>query len=131
VYAYFYVPHENVPVVAVLFVFVTFMIANGLRNVSYNTLTSKVPDPSIRARFQSFQSAAQHGASAVAAIASAQLLSESVTFPATGGEPVKRLIGMPQVALASIGLSLIVPVLLFVVERGVRQRSRRIEPGPE
>jgi hypothetical protein len=42
-------------VVAVLFVFVTFMIANGLRNVSYNTLTSKVPDPSIRARFQSFQ----------------------------------------------------------------------------
>jgi hypothetical protein len=38
---------------------------------------------------------------------------------------------MPQVALASIGLSLIVPVLLFVVERGVRQRSRRIEPGPE
>ena len=131
VYAYFYVPHENVPVVAVLFVFVTFMIANGLRNVSYNTLTSKVPDPSIRARFQSFQSAAQHGASAVAAIASAQLLSESVTLPATGGEPVKRLIGMPQVALASIGLSLIVPVLLFVVERGVRQRSRRIEPGPE
>lgn len=123
VYAYFYLPHENVPVLAVLFVFVAFMTANGLRNVSYNTLTTKVPEPSIRARFQSFQSAAQHGASAIAAIASAQLLSESVTLSASGGEPVKRLVGMPQVAMASIGLSLVVPVMLFVVERGVRQRA--------
>jgi predicted MFS family arabinose efflux permease len=128
VYLFFYLPHQNVSIALVLLVFVLFMMSNGLRNVSYNTLTSKVPEPSVRARFQSFQSAAQHGASAVAAIASAQLLTTVKGPNPDGGEPLSHLEGMPSVALVSMGLSLIVPVMLFVVERGVRARAAAL-PG--
>lgn len=121
VYAFFYVDRGSLPQVVVLFVFIGFMVSNGLRNVSYNTLTTKVPRPQLRARFQSFQSAAQHGASALAAIFSAHLLSTVVV--SKPGEPVvNRLEGMPAVALTSMGLSLLVPVMLFTVERGVKRR---------
>lgn len=117
-YAFYVVPHEaGLPVAMVLFFFMAFMLSNGVRNVSYNTLTSKVPEADARARFQSFQSAAQHGASAFAAIASSRMLSTVGTGPQT------RLVGMQTVALWSIGLTLLVPVMLFVVERGVRKRA--------
>lgn len=130
VYAFFYLPHRDVSTALVLVVFVLFMVANGLRNVSYNTLTTKVPEPAVRARFQSFQSAAQHGASAVAAITSAQILT-TVVIPAHDGAPAQsRLEGMPQVALVCMGLSLVVPVMLFVVERGVRSRAAAVAQQP-
>ncbi|MBL8913901.1 MAG: MFS transporter [Archangium sp.] len=131
IYAFFYVPHHDVGVPLVLLVFVLFMGAQGLRNVSYNTLTTKVPEPAIRARFQSFQSAAQHGASAVAAIASAQILT-TVVVPAHDGVAERSYLeGMPTVAMVSMGLSLIVPLMLYVVERGVRARSKPPEaPAP-
>jgi|APLak6261679142_1056127.scaffolds.fasta_scaffold00090_2 predicted MFS family arabinose efflux permease len=124
VFGFFYLPHHDVAVWLVMLVFVGFMISNGLRNVSYNTLTTKVPPPAVRARFQSLQSATQHGASALAAILSAQLLT---TVEPTPG--LKRLAGMDHVALVSIGLSLVIPVLLFVVERGVKQQARAARPG--
>ncbi len=92
------------------------MVSNGLRNVSYNTLTTKVPAPQVRARFQSLQSAIQHGASALAAILSAQILTTSEL-------PTRRLEGMDTVSLLSMTLSLIIPLLLFLVERGVKQRA--------
>ena len=120
VFGFFYLPHVSLPVWAVLFVFVGFMVSNGLRNVSYNTLTTKVPAPEVRARFQSLQSATQHGASAAAAILSAQILSTLDVVPAGTTEPVRRLVGMDRVALVSMGLSLIIPFLLFAVERGVK-----------
>lgn len=127
IYAFFYLPHHDVGVPLVLLVFVLFMGAQGLRNVSYNTLTTKVPEPAVRARFQSFQSAAQHGASAVAAIASAQILT-TVVVPAHDGVAERSYLeGMPTVAMVSMGLSLIVPLMLFVVERGVRARSKPAE----
>ncbi|MFZ5445037.1 MAG: MFS transporter [Myxococcota bacterium] len=118
VFGFFYLPHQDVSTPLAMFVFVAFMTANGLRNVSYNTLTSKVPAPAVRARFQSLQSAIQHAASASAAIGSAQLLSTLETAPG-----VKRLEGMDHVALTSIALSLVIPALLFTVERGVKRRA--------
>lgn len=122
VFGFFYLPHHDVSTPVAMFVFVAFMTANGLRNVSYNTLTSKVPPPAVRARFQSLQSAIQHGASASAAIFSAQLLS---TVQVPPGE--KHLVGMDHVALVSIALSLVIPTMLFTVERGVRERAPK--PG--
>lgn len=117
VYLFFYVPRPGVAVWVVLLVFVAFMIANGLRNVSYNTLTTRVPAPEVRARFQSMQSAVQHGASALAAMSSAQLLT-------TAGEgDARHLVGMPAVAAVSIGLSALVPLMIYAVERGVRRRA--------
>ena len=119
VFLFFYLPHTGMAEWLVLLVFVAFMISNGLRNVSYNTLTTKVPEPRVRARFQSLQSATQHGASAFAAMMSAQLLSMS--------EVPHRLVGMNVVAMVSIALSSVIPFLLYFVERGVKLRSARNE----
>lgn len=121
VFTVFFLPHgEGLAGWLVLLAFIAFMGSNGIRNVSYNTLTTKVPAPEVRARFQSLQSATQHGASAVAAILSAQILT-------TVAAPVRRLEGMDRVALLSMGLSLLIPVLLFVVERGVKLKAARAE----
>jgi hypothetical protein len=38
-------------------------------------------------------------------------------------DPDGRLHGMPQVAVAAIAISLFVPVLAFVIERGVKRRE--------
>lgn len=123
VFSFFYLPWMHMAEGLVLLAFVGFMISNGLRNVSYNTLTTKVPEPQVRARFQSLQSATQHGASAFAAMLSAQLLT-TVDLPAVGtAEPMHRLVGMNVVAMVSISLSLVIPFLLFFVERGVRLRA--------
>lgn len=124
VFTFFYLPHERgLAVWVVLLLFVAFMSSNGLRNVSYNTLTTKVPEPQVRARFQSLQSATQHGAAALAAIWSAQLLTTGQWLPEGTTQPERRLVGMDRVALISIGLSLIIPMLLFVVERGVKRSA--------
>lgn len=117
IFTAFYLQWSLVPPVAVVLGFATFMLANGLRNVSYNTLTSKVPEPEVRARFQSLQSAVQHGSAAVAAFLSAQLLST-----APGGV----LVGMPRVAVVSMSLSLLIPVMLFVVERRVGEGAPEV-----
>ncbi|PZR14449.1 MAG: MFS transporter [Archangium gephyra] len=117
VFLFFYLPHPHVATWLVLVAFVGFMLANGLRNVSYNTLTTKVPAPEVRARFTSIQSAVQHGASALSAMLSAQLLS------VVGEGPERHLDGMPVVSTVSIALSALVPVMLFVVERGVKRRN--------
>src|ERR1700687_3504967 len=82
--------------VPVLPFFATFMLAMGLRNVSYNTLTSKVPPTGERATFMSIQSTVQHLASAIGAFLSARLLTESVDG---------KLVGVSKLAAASIALT--------------------------
>lgn len=119
VYGIFYVPRHDVPVWVVLVTFVFFMMANGLRNVAYNTLATRVPPPALRARFQSLQSAVQHGASAFAAILSSQLLT-TVKEP----DGARHLAGMPSVALVSMGLTVLVPVLIRAVEVGVAREGK-------
>jgi predicted MFS family arabinose efflux permease len=93
--------------------FVIWMIALGLRNVAYNTLTSKVPSAGERARFLSFQSSVQHAASAAGAFLSSRLLTSL---------PDGALAGMPRVVAISIGLTLCLPWLLYRVERQLRPR---------
>ena len=93
---------------------VGFMLSLSLRNVSYNTLASKVPLPGERARFMSIQSAVQHAASAGGAFLSSQLLSES-----SGG----ALIGMGRVAIICAVFTFTLPFLLHAVESRVRQPS--------
>ena len=107
------------PLIPVLAVFMLFMTAMGLRNVSYNTLVSRVPKAFERARFMSFQSAVQHFSSASAAILSARMLSEKDG----------ALVGFGTVAKTSIALSLVVATLLFFLERAVLQRDQREATG--
>jgi predicted MFS family arabinose efflux permease len=111
----------EVSAVPVLVVSTLFFLAMSARGVSYNTLTSKVPEPHERARFQSVQSAVQHAASAAAAFASAQLLSEG---------PDHRLLHVARAGIVSIVLVAFVPVLMTLVERQVRRRGSTTDRPP-
>jgi predicted MFS family arabinose efflux permease len=115
-FSFFY---EASPSLGVPLVFVLFMSGMSFRNVSYNTLTSKVPEPAVRARFQSLQSAVQHGSSALAAGLSALLLSQAAAPDGSG----ERMVGMDQVALVSMALTLAVPWVVLAVEKRVRAKG--------
>ncbi len=111
-----YLGFVNYPVWLSMYVlFIGIMMAMGIRNVSYNTLASKVPENAVRARFMSLQSAISHMASALASAALAPSLLKSM--------PDKSLVGMEHVAQVSIALALCVPVMLFIVERRVRAKA--------
>ncbi len=99
----------------VLLVFVGFMFSSAFRNVSYNTLTTRVPGPRERARFMSLQSSVQHASSAFGAFLSSRILSEG---------PNHSLVGIDTVAFISIALCLSVPPLLYVVEKRVLLGTR-------
>jgi predicted MFS family arabinose efflux permease len=92
---------------------ISLFFALSSRNVSYNTLATRVPEPAERARFMSFQSAVQHLASALGASVSAQVLFV---------QPDGSLGNVPMLGWMAIALTLFLPVLLLHVERGVRQR---------
>ena len=102
------------PLLPVMGIFVSFMLGMAFRNVAYNTLTTKVPDPEERARFSSIQSAVQHLASAVGAFASAQFLSEL---------PDHALVGVQNTAYAAIALSCCLLPFMWAVERRVLRRE--------
>jgi predicted MFS family arabinose efflux permease len=111
-------PPVGAPVFAL---FLSLFFALSARNVAYNTLTSKVPEPEERARFMSFQSAVQHVASAIGAGFSAQVLFV---------QPDGNLGNVPMLGRMAIALTLVVPLLLFWVERGVRRRAPRTPTVP-
>jgi len=125
VFAAFYLAWTWVPTPVVVVGFVVLMFGMGLRNVSHTTLASKVPEAAVRARFQSLQSAVQHGASSLAAFSSSQLM---VTAARPDGKG-DMLVGMPRVALVAMGLSLLVPVLLLLVENRVRAQQALAAPA--
>lgn len=102
---------RRMPVVAL---FVVFMSAMAIRNVSMSTLSTRVPAPYERARFMSLQSAVQHIASASGAFISSLILTE---------RPDHSLRGMPAIASLSILLALLLPALLAQTERLVRLRD--------
>ncbi len=101
---------ETPPPIPVLAIFVGFMLGMSFRNVAYSTLTTKVPSAPERARFSSLQSAVQHAASALAGFSAAQLLAEKDGV----------LVGVPRIAYLSIGIGLLLPPMLWAVERRVR-----------
>lgn len=101
------------PLVPVPGIFALFMCATGFRNVSLNTLLSRVPSAAERARFMSIQSAVQHAASAAGAFLSSRLLTEDAAH---------RLVGMPTVAALSIALLCLMPPLVGWIEGRVAPR---------
>jgi predicted MFS family arabinose efflux permease len=125
---FFFVPWTSVSTWLICLGFVGFMSAQGLRNVAYTTLTSKVPEPHMRARFQSLQSAVQHGASSVAAFLSSLLLQKGtrVVEGSSPGAPLAEiLVGMPSVSAVTMFISAVVPVFILVVERSVREQQAK------
>ena len=100
----------------VLALYVAFMTSVAFRNVSYNTLASRVPQPRWRARFMSFQSTVQHLAAALAASAGAWILGK-----AAPGQPLQHI---EVVAWLTILLTICLPVLLRAVESRVKAREQ-------
>jgi predicted MFS family arabinose efflux permease len=108
----------------VIWVFPLLMLSATMRGVPLNTLASRVPPPSQRARFMSAQNAVQHIASSGGALGASALLE---------ADPSGKLYGMERVTAAAILISLFVPLLAAVVERGVREREREraaVPPPP-
>lgn len=101
------------PGLPVVVFFVSMMVAMSFRNVAYNTLTSRVPPPALRARFMSFQSAVQHLAAAAGAFLSSQLLD---TVPGS-----LALDGMSRVAAVAMALAAVVPPIMWRLERSLGQ----------
>jgi predicted MFS family arabinose efflux permease len=102
------------PPLPVMAIFVGFMLSMSFRNVPYNTLATKVPRPSERARFGSVQSSVQHAAAALAGFASSLIVSDG---------PANTVRGIPTVAWACIGMSLTLSPLMWSVERRVRANA--------
>jgi predicted MFS family arabinose efflux permease len=96
------------PVIPVMATFVGFMLANAIRSVALNTLASKVPQPTERARFMSAQNAAQHLSASLGAMVSSVLLLE---------RPDRSLGGMPSVALLAMALAATLPFIVAAIGR--------------
>lgn len=107
VWAGFVLPEPPLPLTLV---FAFFMVAQTTRNVALTTLLSKVPSPHERAGFMSVQSAVQHVASAAGAFLSSKILHDG----ASG-----TVLGMPELAMFAIVMSLLTPPLVWAVERRV------------
>jgi len=93
--------------------FVGLMLSMAIRNVPHNTLMTMVPGPSERAQFMSLQSAVQHMASAAGAFLSSQMLTERADH---------SLVGMRSVVTVSLGLTLLLPFLLFALQARVKSK---------
>jgi predicted MFS family arabinose efflux permease len=113
VYLFFVRPPSPPPVTLL---YVALLVTLGGRNVAYNALTTKVPEPRERARFLSIQSTVYHASAGLAAWLSTSFLRQT----ADG-----RLDGMARLATASMALGAALPLFLFVVERRVSPMSPR------
>ena len=105
--------------IPVMVIFVSFMISNGFRFVPMQALSSRVPEPPERARFMSVQSSVQHMASSTGAMIGARLLTE---------QPGGALVGIDVLAWFAVGMSIMVPGLLYAVDRRVRARAAPAPP---
>jgi hypothetical protein len=86
-----------------------------------SAVTTRVPQPHERARYQSLQSAVQHLGQGSGSILGSLLLHEL---------PDKRLGGMPRLTLAAMLLGSTLPPMLYFVQRRLAERPSK-EPVHE
>jgi predicted MFS family arabinose efflux permease len=113
----FIVADVRTPVIAI---FPVFMLANGLRNVAAQTLSTRVPRPEERARFMSLQSVVQHGASFAGTIVAGWILSETASH---------ELVHMDVLCWISIAMMAALPAMLRAVESRVRAETQPAAPA--
>ena len=102
------------PVLPVMFVFSVFMCTASLRGVPLSVLSSKLAAPHERAQYMSLQSAMQHIAASIGAIAASWILTTAAD---------QSILNIEIVVGLSIGLAAMMPLLLWRVERRVRARE--------
>ena len=98
---------KPIPGIAVIELFMGFMFAMGMRNVSSTTLATTLPPPEERAGFMSLLSTVQGIGMASGAFLSTHLLTEL---------PDHSLAGMAVLATIFASISFFVPVLMRAVE---------------
>ncbi len=106
--------YQAPPLLNAYALFIGFMLFGTLRNISTQTLSSKVPLPSERAGFMSMQSAVQHTAMSAGAIFSSRLLSSS---------PTGELIGIDSIVICSALLVLTALGLIVSLDQRVRKSA--------
>jgi predicted MFS family arabinose efflux permease len=99
------------PMISPYSLFIGFMVFGTCRNISMQTLSSKVPKPDERAGFMSLQSSVQHTAMAFGGIASSRLLETG-----NAGE----LLGVENIVFCSAALVIIGGFLVVTLARQVR-----------
>lgn len=102
----------HLPVIAI---YILFMMGSSLRNVSNNTLASKIPEARQRAGFLALMSSTSQVAAALGAFTSGLMLSEGAG---------KQLLYFDRVAWLGMATSAAVPLLMWWVERHVRLRDK-------
>jgi predicted MFS family arabinose efflux permease len=105
------------PLINPYLIFAGFMVANSLRAVAMNTLSTRVPLSTERARFMSAQSASQHIAASLGA-----MLSSVVLVNRADGS----LAGMDKLGVLSIVLALSMPFFVAAVTTRVRRREAAV-----
>ncbi len=100
------------PVLSAYGIFAVMMLFGTVRNISSNTLASKVPKPQDRAGFTSLQSAVQHTAAAAGGILSSRLLTTA---------PSGELEGMSYLVIASTVLVVMSVVAIIRLQKGVER----------
>ncbi|MGZ3422675.1 MAG: MFS transporter [Polyangiales bacterium] len=103
-----FLPYQSHLYLCLYSVFMSFMFANGVRNVAYSTLTTRVPRPNERVRFMSIQSSVQHLSAAAGASLSSRMLGVTADH---------KLTGIPVVGVVSMFAAAVLPFLVFGVER--------------
>jgi predicted MFS family arabinose efflux permease len=94
--------------------FIIFMMGMSTRNVTSNALISKIPKAHERAGFMSLISSVQHLMSGVGATCSTLLLVENSDM---------KLEGMDSLAHLSMAVFIIMPWMMFKIERLIQARS--------
>jgi predicted MFS family arabinose efflux permease len=94
--------------------FMGFMVFGTLRNISMQTLSSKVPKPDERAGFMSLQSSVQHTAMAAGGIASSRLLD-------TGN--AGQLVGIENIVVCSAAMVMIGMIFVVTLAKMVRSHE--------
>lgn len=109
------------PLLSVPALFILYFFAMGFRNVPVTTLMSLIPHPNERARFMSILSSVQHMAAACGAFISSLVLK---------ARPDHTLDGMPTLAYLAMGFTLLMPPMLWMIEKQVRQKTKIAAPTP-
>lgn len=106
-----------------LAIYILFMTSMSVRGVCNNTLASKIPAPHQRAGFLALMNCIAQMFAALGAFTSTVLLHEAED---------RSLEGFDHAAWLSIGVSLLVPPLMWWVEHHVRlrQRAAQLLPSP-
>jgi predicted MFS family arabinose efflux permease len=106
--------YQQPPLINPYGLFVAFMVFGTFRNISMQTLSSKVPRREERAGFMSLQSAVQHAAMAAGGILSSRLLETA---------PDGKLLGVEKIAGFSSVLVVVAVLLIVSLARQVRYRE--------